>query len=181
MCGRGGGPRPLMSIAAMPFSRPPRGGGGPRRSRGSLPPGTAGKGLSKLPGGRTPADTPIRTGHAEETESANITYELGSWLIPVGDLQGIRACHYIPPEDVWDLEHLVQEAGASSVVVPMSHTAGPLEGQPGNCMLDPRILPHLHCPGSRILLLHNHRHTQHQAHTRVPRQATPVLGCHIAS
>lgn len=181
MCGRGGGPRPLMSIAAMPFSRPPRGGGGPRRSRGSLPPGTAGKGLSKLPGGRTPADTPIRTGHAEETESANITYELGSWLIPVGDLQGIRACHYIPPEDVWDLEHLVQEAGASSVVVPMSHTAGPLEGQPGNCMLDPRILPHLHCPGSRILLLHNHRHTQHQAHTRVPRQATPVLGCHTAS
>lgn len=110
-----------------------------------------------------------------------MTYEVGTGLIPRVVLQGTRVGHHSPLKDVWHLVRRVQEAGASSVVVAASRTAGLLEGQPGNCMLDLHTLPHHHCLGSHILLLHSHRHTQHQAHTRALRQATPESGCHTAS
>lgn len=89
-----------MSIAAMPFSRPPRGGGA-RRSRGSLPPGTAGKGLSKFPGGgRPPAKISVRTERTDEDSPRGSTYEAETDLIPGGVPQNIRAGHHNPPKDV---------------------------------------------------------------------------------
>lgn len=179
--GLGGIPRPLRSIAAIPFSiPPPPRGGGPRRSRGSRPPGTAGNGLSKLPpggGGRPPARQSIRSKHFQApSQDVAFTHEVetGSSLGALGgDPQDSRVGRYIPSEVVERLGRLVQAAGALIVVVATSHAAEPPRAQPGNCSLDHPVLPRCghHRDAVRSLqvcrtFLHIHRHTQIRAHIR---------------
>lgn len=148
--GRGGG-LPLISIAAMPFSRPL--GGGPRRSLGSLLGGTAGNGLSNgpAPGGRRAPALHAVNGSSRRA-AGRFTYEFSIVFRVAVYRQGSRAGRRIHMEVV-----RLKAAGALIEVAP-NCSAATWEDQPSNRM-----------PGLHILV--QGRSLHHRTQIRSPHLA----------